>query len=171
MPSTAVDSVKSQTNPQCHAASCSDGGCSLSLSSAPTPYALIHVDSPAFRVRNGQWRLPDNHRRCDFLFVGGDDDGGPWVAPVELTTGRRKEVKDFVEQIAGGIIVADELLPAGIRYRFNPVGGCHLRALRGGVGIELRKRSNYVNFRGQRRGIELAECRTRLVDALVNSPA
>ena len=90
--------------------------------------------------------------------------------PVELTTGR-KEVRDFVEQIDGGIIVANELLPAGIRYRFNPVGGCHLRALRGGVGIELRKRSNYVNFRGQRRGIELAECRTRLVDALVNSPA
>ena len=90
--------------------------------------------------------------------------------PVELTTGR-KSVEDFVEQIDGGIIVANELLPHGIRYRFNPVGGCHFSALRGGVSAELRKQDNYVNFRGQKRGIELVECRTRLVDALVNSPA
>ena len=170
MPSTAVDEVKAQTDPQCHATSCSDSGCSLSMSGAPEPHALIHIDSSSFRVRNGQWRLPDDQRRCDFLFVGGDDEDRPWVAPIELTTGR-KEVEDFMAQIGGGIIVADELLPAGIRYRFNPVGGCYRRALRSGVGVELRRQNNYVNFRGQRRGIELVECGTRLVDALVNARA
>lgn len=169
MPSTAVEAVRTQTDPECHAASCSDSGCSLSLSDVPTPYVLIHIDASEFRIRNGQWRLPDNQRRCDYLFVGGNDEVSPWVVPVELTTGR-KEVRDFVEQIDGGIIVANELLPDGIRYRFNPVGGCHLRALRGGVGAELRKQNNYVNFRGQRRGIELVECGTRLVDALVSNP-
>ena len=170
MPSTAVDEVKAQTEPECHATSCSDSGCSLSMSGAPEPNALIHVDSSSFRVRHGQWRLPDNQRRCDYLFVAGNDEDRPWVVPVELTTGR-KEVSDFMAQIDGGIMVADELLPEGIRYQFNPVGGCHLRALRGGVGVELRKQNNYVNFRGQRRGIELVECHTRLVNALVNALA
>ena len=170
MPSTAVDEVKAQTDPQCHATSCSESGCALSMSGTPEPHALIHVDSSSFRVRNGQWRLPDDQRRCDYLFVGGNDEDRPWVVPVELTTGR-KEVGDFMAQIGGGIMVADELLPEGIRYQFNPVGGCHLRSLRSGIGVELRKQNNYVNFRGQRRGIELVECHTRLVNALVNALA
>lgn len=170
MPATAVATVRERTDPQCHATSCSDSGCALPMSDAPAPYVLVHIDAPAFRVRGSQWRLPDDQRRCDFLFVGGDDDERPWVAPVELTTGR-KEVSDFVAQISGGIMVADELLPEGIRYRFNPVGGCHRKALRSGVGTELRKQNNYVNFRGQRRGIELVECGAELVNALVNAPA
>ena len=167
MPATAVNTVSEQIETQFLATNCSDSGCTLYVSNAPDPYVLIHVDDPNFQLRNGQWRLPNNQRRCDYLFVGGNDEVGHWVVPVELTTGR-KEVRDFVEQIDGGILVANELLPDGIRYRFNPVGGCHLRALRGGVGIELRKQNNYVNFRGQRRGIELVECGTRLADALGN---
>lgn len=167
MPSTAVDEVKAQTDPRCHETSCSDRGCSLSMSGAPEPHALIHIDSSSFRVRNGQWRLPDDQRRCDFLFVGGDDDEGPWVAPVELTTGRDKVARDFVEQIGGGIMVADALMPEGIRYRFNPIGGCQFRSVGRGIVDELRRPVNRVNFRGQRRPIELVECRSQLVDALV----
>ena len=110
MPATVVEAVRAQTNPLCHATSCRDSGCSLDLTGAPAPYALIHINDPAFLVRGGQWRLPDDQRRCDYLFVGGEDtNGGPWVVPVELTTGR-KEVNDFLAQIGGGILVADELL-------------------------------------------------------------
>ena len=167
MPATAVAAVKTRTDPQCHATSCRDSGCSLELAGVPAPYALIHIDAPSFRVRDGQWRLPDDQRRCDYLFVGGEDtNGGPWVVPVELTTGR-KEVNDFLAQIGGGIIVADELLPKGIPCRFYPVGGRRHRVLGREVADELRKRSNRVNFRGQLRNIELVECGTRLADALV----
>ena len=170
MPATAVDAVKARTEPQFQATNCSDSGCTLPLSNAPTPYVLIHVDVPNFQVQGGQWRLPDDQRRCDYLFVGGDDAGvGPWVVPVELTTGR-KEPRDFVEQIDGGILVADELLPKGIRCRFRPVGGCRFRLLGRGVSDELRKRINQVNFRGDRQNIRLVECGTRLVDALVSNP-
>ena len=166
MPSTAVDEVKAQTEPECHATSCSDSGCSLSMSGAPEPHALIHVDSSSFRVRHGQWRLPNDQRRCDYLFVGGNDEDRPWVVPVELTTGR-KEVSDFMAQIGGGIMVANELLPTGIRYRFNPVGGCRFRSVGRGIAEELRRPANRANFRGQLRPIELVECGVRLADALV----
>ena len=167
MPATAVAAVMTRTDPLCHATSCRDRGCSLDLAGVPAPYALIHIDDPTFRVRDGQWRLPDDQRRCDYLFVGGDDaDRGPWVVPVELTTGR-KELSDFLAQISGGISVADELLPQGIRCRFYPVGGCRRRVLGREVSDELRKRSSRVNFRGQLRNIDLVECGTRLADALV----
>ena len=166
MPAIAVYAVRAQTDPQCQAINCGDSGCSLSLSGVPTPNVLIHIDSPTFRARNGQWRLPDDQRRCDYLFIGGDDDdGGPWVVPVELTTGR-KEPGDFVEQIGGGILVADELLPKDIRCRFRPVGGCRFRVLGRGVSDELRKRSNQVNFRRDRQNIRLVECGTQLANAL-----
>ena len=171
MPATAVDAVRARTEPQFQADSCSDRGCTLPLSNAPTPYVLIHVDVSNFQLRGGQWRLPDDQRRCDYLFVGGDDtDGGPWVVPVELTTGR-KEPRDFVEQIDGGVLVADELLPKGIRCRFRPIGGCRFRLVGRDVADELRKRSNQVNFRGDRQNIRLVECGTRLADALVSNPA
>ena len=166
MSATAVATVRERTDPQCHATNCSDSGCALPMSDAPTPYVLVHIDAPAFRVRGSQWHLPDDQRRCDFLFVGGDDDERPWVAPVELTTGR-KEVSDFVAQICGGIMVANELLPTGIRYRFNPVGGCRFRSVGRGIAEELRRPANRANFRGQLRPIELVECGVRLADALV----
>ncbi len=166
MPATAVDAVRAHTDPRCQATRCSDSNCSLSLEGVPTPYVLVHIDSSAFRVRAGRWRLPDDQRRCDFLLVAGDDaDRGPWVVPVELTTGR-KEVSDFVAQIGGGILVADELLPEDIQYRFRPVGGCRPRLVGRGVADELRKPGNRVNFRGDRQNIRLVECGTRLTDAL-----
>ena len=167
MPATAVAAAKTRTDPLCHATSCRDSGCSLDLTGAPPPYALIHIDSETFRILNGQWRLPNDQRRCDYLFVGGDDiGGGPWVVPVELTTGS-KETGDFLAQIRGGILVADELLPRDNRYRLYPVGGCHFRKLGREVADELRKRSNRVNFRGQLRNIDLVECGSRLADALM----
>ncbi len=168
MPATAVEAVRAQTDPGCQTTSCSDSGCSLSLAGIPTPNVLIQIDAPTFGVRNGQWRLPDDQRRCDYLYVGGDDaGGGPWVVPVELTTGR-KEVSDFVAQIGGGILVADELLPEGIHYRFSPVGGCRPRLVGRGVSDELRKPGNRVNFRGDRQNIRLVECGTRLTDNLTD---
>ena len=167
MPATAVATVKMRTDPLCHATSCRDRGCSLELTEAPAPYALIQIDSEAFRVLDNQWRFPNDQQRCDYLFVGGDDTGrGPWVVPVELTTGR-KETGDFLAQVNGGVLAANELLPKGIRCRFYPVGGCRRRVLGREVADELRRRSNRVNFRGQLRNIDLVECGTRLADALV----
>ena len=159
MPETAVEAVRAQTNPLCHTTNCRDSGCALAMAGVPEPYVLIsleHSDAP----------VPAGQQHCDYLFVGGDDEnGGPWVVPVELTTGK-KQASEFLAQIRGGTTVADRLLPPGIPNRFNPVAA-YRRALHRDDIADLRKPANRVNFRGQRRQIKLVECGTRLADALV----
>ena len=158
MPAIAVDAVIAQTNPQSHTNTCSDSGCSLSLSGVPTPNVLISMEHPASPVPRGQ-------PHCDYLFVGGDDgNSGPWVAPIELTTGR-KRASELLAQIRGVTSIADRLLPQGISYRFNPIAA-YRRALKPDEIANLRRRNNSINFRGQRQIILLVPCGTRLIDAL-----
>ena len=63
MSTTAVDAIRAKTDPQCRVDICEDSGCSLSMSGAPSPGALISLEHPAAPIAVGQ-------SRCDFLFVG-----------------------------------------------------------------------------------------------------
>ena len=159
MPATTVEAVRAETNSQCHATRCRDSGCTLALGQAPEPYVLINLEDPTAPVLADQ-------QHCDYLFIGGNDqNGGPWVVPIELTTGR-KRASEFLAQIRGGTSVADSLLPRGTQSRFNPVAAYGHAPHRDDLA-ELRKSASRVNFRGQRRQIQLVECGTRLADALV----
>lgn len=158
---TAVEAVITHTNPQSHANTCSDSGCSLSLSGVPTPNVLISMEHPASPVPFGQ-------PHCDYLFVGGDDyaSGGPWVAPIELTTGKKK-AGELLAQIRGVTQVANSLLPREVTYRFIPIG-----AHRGGLHrddiADLRKPANRISFRGRLRNVQLVRCGDRLATALTD---
>ena len=78
MPTDAVEALKSATDVRCHAVACRDYGCSLELSDAPNPNILISLESEFAG-------LAASETRCDYLFVGGSDEGGVfWVAPIEL---------------------------------------------------------------------------------------
>lgn len=159
MPVTAVDAVRAQTDPQSHANTCSDSGCSLSLSDIPTPNVLISMEHPASPIPTGQ-------PHCDYLFIGGDDSGGgPWVAPIELTTGK-KRASELLAQIGSVTSIADGLLPHGIKYRFNPVAA-HDRSLHRDDIADLRKPANRVRFRGHPRSVEIVRCGSRLASALI----
>lgn len=159
MPTTAVEAVRARTNPQCQATNCWDSGCSLATEVVPEPHVLIALEHPTAPVPVGQ-------QRCDYLFVGGDEqDGGPWVVPVELTTGR-KRASELLAQIRGGAIIADWLLPQGIRGRFKPLAAHH-RGLHRDDLANLRKAANRIAFRGRHRQIQLVRCGMRLADALV----
>ena len=158
-PASAVQAVRTRTDLRCHATRCRNGGCVLLLPAVPQPSVLIDLehDSAAQIVRN--------RSHCDYLFVGGNDPTrGPWVVPVELTTGR-KRASEFLAQLRGGAAIADVLLPAGAPVRFQPVavhdGGLHRDEI-----INLRKSSNRINFRGDARPVELVRCGSRLADAL-----
>ena len=155
MSTTAVDAILAGTNSQCHANRCEDSGCSLSMSEAPSPNALINLEHPDGPVEFGR-------TRCDFLFVAGRDEDAPLVAPIELTTGRKSTFK-FLRQIRGGVSVADSLLPPGISFRFRPV------AVRG-RGLARRDvdklRASRVSFRGQIGLIKLVRCGSNLAQAL-----
>ena len=155
MSTTAVDAILAGTDSQCHADKCEDSGCSLSMSEAPSPSALISLEHPDGPVEFGQ-------TRCDFLFVAGRDEDAPLVAPIELTTGR-KSAYTFLRQIRAGASVADSLLPPGISFRFRPVAA---RERELGRGEMSKLRSLRVSFRGQPRLIKLVPCGSKLKDAL-----
>ena len=155
MSTTAIDAILAGTNSQCHAVKCEDSGCSLSMSEAPSPNALISLEHPSSPVPLGQ-------SHCDFLFVAGRDEEAPLVAPIELTTGRKSAHK-FLRQIRGGVSVADSLLPAGVSFRFRPVA-----AYKHGIPrAEIAKlRANEVIFRDKTGRIKLVRCCSKLKDAL-----
>ena len=155
MSTTAVDAIRAKTDPQCHADKCEDSGCSLSMSGAPSPGALISLEHPAAPVATGQ-------SRCDFLFVGGHDEDHPLVAPIELTTGK-KRVSVFLRQIRRGASVADSLLPSDVTFRFRPVAAYERELGRGKIS---KLRENRVAFRGQDRPIRLVRCGSNLAQAL-----
>ena len=155
MSTTAVDAILDGTKPQCHADRCEDSGCSLSMSGAPSPNALISLEHPDAPVEVGR-------PRCDFLFVGGYDEDLPLVAPIELTTGM-KSAFQFQRQIEGGVSVVDKLLPSGVAFRFRPVAA-HKHEL---PRAEINKlRENRVHFRGQDSLIRLVRCGSNLAQAL-----
>ena len=155
MSTTAVDAIRAKTDPQCYADKCEDSGCSLSMSGAPSPGALISLEHTAAPVEVGQ-------SSCDFLFVGGYDEDRPLVAPIELTTGN-KRASVFLRQIGGGASVADKLLPSDVAFRFRPVAAYERELGRGRIN---RLRASRVAFRGQTSLIKLVSCGSNLAQAL-----
>ena len=155
MSTTAVDAIRAKTDKRCHANRCEDSGCSLSMSGAPSPGALISLEHPAAPIVAGQ-------SHCDFLFVGGRDEDRPLVAPIELTTGN-KRAGVFLRQIEGGASVADKLLPSNVAFRFRPVAAYERELGRGRINS---LRANRVAFRGQDRLIRLVPCGSNLAQAL-----
>lgn len=155
MSTTTVDAILGGTDPKCHADKCENSGCSLSVSGAPSPSALISLEHPDAPV-------PFGRSHCDFLFVGGRDEDPPLVAPIELTTGKKSAAR-FLRQIKGGVSVADKLLPPGVAFRFRPVAA-HKRPLsRGAINV---LRASGVKFRDKTERIRLIQCGSNLKDAL-----
>lgn len=162
IPTTIVDDFRAATDDLDHAASCSDSRCSLPLAGAPEPYVLLRVDSA-----NNPPPEVSGQQRCDYLFIGGDDAGdGPWIAPVELTTGRSKSGRDILAQLSGGLAVAHARLRQGINFRLRPVVA-HGSGGLGRIATDyLRNRSNKVNFRGTRESVSIVPCGAPLSTAL-----
>ena len=157
MSPTIVSSVKQNTDSRCHATTCNDSGCSLQMAGAPQPYALINLESefsPADKTSP----------HCDYLYVGGPDnqDGGPWLAPVELGS---KKVGVLLNQLRGGATIAAELLPAPVLVKFKPIfahdGGLHRQDF-----DTLRKDSSKVKFGTATALVTTVRSGARLVDVL-----
>ncbi len=155
MTATAIDAIRDKTDPKCRADKCEDSGCSLSMSGAPSPSALISLEHPAAPAEVGQ-------PHCDFLFVGGHDEAPPLVAPIELTTGRKRAYV-LLRQIKGGVSAADSLLPPGIAFRFRPIAARERELHRREIDI---LRANPVVFRGKTERITLVSCGSNLGEAL-----
>ena len=157
---TVVETVRTKTDPQCHATTCRDGRCALSLKDLPKPYVLISLEHEAAPVET-------RRAHCDYLFVGGSDEkGGPWVAPVELTASPAR-VSKILPQLRAGAGIADRLLPQNVQVRFRPVaayGGELHRVERTG----FLKSANRVVFRSKPVPVKLVRCGSPLRKALTS---
>ena len=106
-------------------------------------------------------RIPEERKRCDYLFVGEEHDTA-CVAPIELKSGRLS-VSAVLEQIEGGVGMAESWLPQGVSFRFVPV-------LVHGRTIHPRDRrallSRKVQLGKQKKGVVLIRCGEPLTKAL-----
>ena len=109
----------------------------------------------------GALGIPDEQKRCDYLFFGEVRDT-TCVAPIELKSGRFS-VSAVLEQIKGGISMAESWLPPGVSFRFVPVlvhdGTIHRQDRR---ALLARK----VQLRKQKKGVVLIKCGQPLTKAL-----
>ena len=166
MSATVVEAVRAKTESVCQTDYCNDSGCCMSLQGIPEPYVLInleHVAAPRHRNDTRHY----NHPHCDFLlFAGGDENGGPWVAPIELTTGN-KDGDLLLRQLRAGGDIADDLLPPDVSFRFRPILAHDGRLHQYVITEVLRRQSSYIQLRDESEPIELTRCRDSLADALV----
>ncbi len=158
MPATVVESVRRKTDPQCHAATCREGKCSLSLREVPEPNVLISLEHEAAPVEA-------NQPRCDYLFVADNEkDDRPWVAPIELTESKA-DFSKFWRQLNAGAAIADRLLPKQLMaVRFRPVAvhdGIHRNDVNRFRGFQ-----NKIRFRDVIVSIKLTRCGSPLAKAL-----
>ncbi|MXZ11125.1 MAG: hypothetical protein F4Y79_16975 [Gemmatimonadetes bacterium] len=108
--------------------------------------------------------VADDEPHSDYLFVGCDENGGLWVAPIELTT-RKADFSKFAPQLRAGAAIADKLLPKNIpEVKFRPI------AVHGGIHREefnkFRNSRNKIPFRGNSVLIKQTRCGSSLTNAL-----
>ena len=124
------------------------------LEDAPTVRVVVDMDCEGLPV-------PDDRKRCDYLFVG-EERNAAWVAPIELKSGKLK-AGEVLEQLEGGIEIAEAWLPQGIPFRLVPVLA-HGKTIHRNDLKALRSRK--MRLRGQRKRTELIRCGESLAKAL-----
>ena len=156
-PLSAVRAVCERTNPRCHATASREPGCSLSLQKAPKPNVLLNLEHETAPVEASA-------PRCDYLFVGGDEQRGEWVAPVELTASAAR-VSKFLPQLRAGAEIASNLLPRDVQVRFRPIAA-YGGELRRSERDNFLKKANHVVFRNKPTPVKLVRCGSPLTKAL-----
>ena len=154
---SAVSIVREKTDARCHVTSCGDSGCSLSMRNAPEPNVLLSLEHEAAPV-------DASAPRSDILYVGGGEQRGEWVAPIELTASAAR-VSKFLPQLRAGAEIASRLLPRNLQVRFRAIAvyGGELRRIE---RVNFLKPANQVSFRNKATPVKLVRCGSPLTNAL-----
>lgn len=145
--------IASKVCGSCRVGRCEREGCRVGLEGAPTVRIVVDMDC-------GALPLPKARKRCDYLFVG-EENKVICVAPIELKSGR-VDASAVLEQLEGGVGMAETWLPPGVSVRFVPI-------LAHGKKIhpnDRKRLSRPLTLRGQRRKIERIKCGEPLAKAL-----
>ena len=138
----------------CRTTHCDKDKCRVDLDEAPQVRIIVDMDCNALPISSAG-------KRCDYLFVG-EDRNVTWVAPIELKSGRLS-VSAVLEQLEGGIRMANMWLPQGISFQLAPILAYGKTPHR--KDLE-RLRARKLRLRGQRKGIAVIKCGDRLTKAL-----
>ena len=144
----------------CTTLSLRENRCRLQLNAVPADF-LVVIDGTKYQANKGF-----TAKLCDgILFCGRDR---LFVAAVELKGGSRIRLSEAIEQIQGGLTVANDILVS--------TSGVHLVAewvpalvYSGGIHSDDTNvlRNTQVWFQGAGRAIEKHDCGTRLSDILL----
>ena len=115
---------------------------------------LVDMDCDALSI-------PNNWKRCDYLFVG-EESNETWVAPIELKSGRLSG-NAVLEQLEGGVRMADIWLPKGVSFQLVPALAHGKKIHRNDLKV---LRSRKIQLRGQKKGTMLIKCGEQLTKAL-----
>ena len=152
--SKLVTAVAGNICSRCHAKRCNKKNCSVSMQKAPTRRVVVDLDCDDLQI-------PGNQKRCDYLFVG-EENNTTWVVPIELKSGGLK-AQDVVDQIQAGAGLADAWLPQEGSFQFVPV-------LAHGKGIHSKDlqilRDRKIKLRGQKKQTVLVRCGRALKEVL-----
>lgn len=88
-------------------------GAIFSLTGAPAPHLLIDMD-----------KIPciGQQKHCDYIFIADDLKAGVnWIIPVELASGRGKEIGYAVEQLQTGAMLAEKTMENISSLKILPV--------------------------------------------------
>ena len=151
--SRAVRTVARRVDERCHASNCRKEGCSVSMKGVPADRIVVDLDCEALGLPDGP--------RCDYVFVGSDDDGTR-VAPIELKSGGFR-ASQVLDQLQGGADAADGWLPNDCAFEFIPILVHGKRVHRQALNT-LRGRN--VRLRRHERQTVLIRCGSPLMQAL-----
>ena len=158
--SELVAAFAANVPPPCRASCCERHGCSVDLVGCSARRAVVDMDCLALPI-------PPEQERCDYLFVGEEDDT-TWVVPIELKSGDIGNVNEVLRQLQGGAMTADAWLPEEGEFDFLPV-------VAHGKPIRLRSRERLrrlkVSLRGKTRAAETMRCGCPLKPRLTHREA
>ena len=142
----------------CLVSCCSDEGCVLDVSGWSEPRLAVIGGTRYQRAHNF------NDPLCDFTLFGRDS--GRFVCAVEMKGGRNLEAKHAIQQIQGGLTIAEQMFGSDEVDIWHPILLCHGYPSNWWDIRFLSSGNNVVEFHGQRKRVELQECGTSLNDLL-----
>lgn len=149
--SAMIEAVKARVGSEALAAGCHKEKTTVLLDGAPTPYAVVDLDSPTLGLLQS--------RRCDYLFVAGSSDTGLFAA-IELKS-RSFRAEGVIGQLQAGTDLADEWLPDDVSVNFRPVLVHRLPTFSKRRRVALDK--SPVRFRGSRVRVHTLSSGARLM--------
>lgn len=126
------------------------------MRNTPEPNVLLNLEHEYAPVEA-------NAPRSDYLFVGGEEEDGEWVAPIELTASAAR-VSKFLPQLRAGAEIASRLIPRNLQVRFRPVAA-YGGELRRSERDNFLKSANQISFRNMRTPVKLIRCGSPLTKA------